>query len=145
MFDFLHLTTSHTNFLAGNQNNITAHKTSAKMMEVEKRGTEELEVPWVEKYRPKEIKDIVGNVETVSRLQIIAEEGNMPNLILAVPAPLNFDFFHFTVVVDGLWFCVSAGFKENSRYVLWGLGSSGDRQDNEHSVPCTRYAGSQLP
>jgi replication factor C subunit 2/4 len=49
-----------------------------------KRGTEDLEVPWVEKYRPKEIKDIVGNVETVSRLQIIASEGNMPNLILAV-------------------------------------------------------------
>lgn len=48
------------------------------------RGTEELEVPWVEKYRPKEIKDIVGNVETVSRLGIIAEEGNMPNLILSV-------------------------------------------------------------
>ncbi len=53
----------------------------------EKRGTEDLEVPWVEKYRPKDIKDIVGNVETVSRLQIIASEGNMPNLILAVRLP----------------------------------------------------------
>jgi len=50
-----------------------------------KRGTEELEMPWVEKFRPKEIKHIVGNVETVSRLGIIAEEGNMPNLILAGP------------------------------------------------------------
>lgn len=38
----------------------------------------------VEKYRPTRIKDIVGNVEAVSRLQIIAEEGNMPNIILAV-------------------------------------------------------------
>ncbi|EFN58376.1 hypothetical protein CHLNCDRAFT_59565 [Chlorella variabilis] len=42
-------------------------------------------LPWVEKYRPTRIKDIVGNVEAVSRLQIIAEEGNMPNIILAGP------------------------------------------------------------
>lgn len=38
----------------------------------------------VEKYRPTRIRDIVGNTEAVSRLQVIAEEGNMPNLILAV-------------------------------------------------------------
>lgn len=38
----------------------------------------------VEKYRPQLIKDIVGNVEAVARLQVISEEGNMPNLILAV-------------------------------------------------------------
>jgi hypothetical protein len=41
-------------------------------------------LPWVEKYRPIEIQDIVGNEETVSRLQVIAEEGNMPNLIITV-------------------------------------------------------------
>lgn len=38
----------------------------------------------VEKYRPTRIRDIVGNVDAVSRLQVIAEEGNMPNIILAV-------------------------------------------------------------
>lgn len=38
----------------------------------------------VEKYRPTLIKDIVGNTEAVSRLQIISEEGNMPHFILAV-------------------------------------------------------------
>ncbi|KAL4432809.1 hypothetical protein ABPG77_008135 [Micractinium sp. CCAP 211/92] len=42
-------------------------------------------LPWVEKYRPTRIKDIVGNVEAVSRLQVIADEGNMPNIILAGP------------------------------------------------------------
>lgn len=42
-------------------------------------------LPWVEKYRPFHIKDIVGNVEAVSRLQIIAEEGNVPNMILSGP------------------------------------------------------------
>ncbi len=38
----------------------------------------------VEKYRPQLVRDIVGNVEAVARLQVIAEEGNMPNMILAV-------------------------------------------------------------
>lgn len=41
------------------------------------------ELPWVEKYRPTNIKDVVGNSEAVARLQVIAEEGNMPNIILA--------------------------------------------------------------
>jgi len=43
------------------------------------------DLPWVEKYRPIYIKDIVGNEEAVSRLQIIAEEGNMPNIIITGP------------------------------------------------------------
>lgn len=38
----------------------------------------------VEKYRPQLVKDVVGNVDAVSRLQVIAEEGNMPNIILSV-------------------------------------------------------------
>jgi len=38
----------------------------------------------VEKYRPALIKDIVGNTDAVERLAVVAEEGNMPNLILAV-------------------------------------------------------------
>ena len=40
----------------------------------------------LEKYRPHVLKDVVGNEEAVARLQIIAAEGNMPNLILAVSA-----------------------------------------------------------
>ncbi|KAK9864520.1 hypothetical protein WJX84_004476 [Apatococcus fuscideae] len=43
------------------------------------------DLPWVEKYRPTLIKDIVGNTEAVSRLQIISEEGNMPHFILSGP------------------------------------------------------------
>ena len=31
------------------------------------------------------MEDIVGNEETVSRLQVLAQQGNMPNLILAGP------------------------------------------------------------
>ena len=39
----------------------------------------------MEKYRPKLLADVVGNEETVSRLQVIADDGNVPNLILAGP------------------------------------------------------------
>ncbi|KAI5437674.1 hypothetical protein KIW84_023695 [Lathyrus oleraceus] len=43
------------------------------------------DVPWVEKYRPSKVVDIVGNEDDVSRLQVIARDGNMPNLILSGP------------------------------------------------------------
>jgi len=42
-------------------------------------------LPWVEKYRPKILKDVVGNDDAVQRLRIIAMEGNMPHLILSGP------------------------------------------------------------
>ncbi|KAL9105560.1 MAG: hypothetical protein Q9227_009304 [Pyrenula ochraceoflavens] len=41
------------------------------------------ELPWVEKYRPLVLDDIVGNVETVERLKIIAKDGNMPHVIIS--------------------------------------------------------------
>ncbi|CDK26489.1 unnamed protein product [Kuraishia capsulata CBS 1993] len=43
----------------------------------------QLELPWVEKYRPQVLKDIVGNEETIEALERIAEEGNMPHLIIS--------------------------------------------------------------
>jgi replication factor C subunit 2/4 len=42
-------------------------------------------VPWVEKYRPQTMDDVVGNADTVARLRVIAKEGNLPNLMLAGP------------------------------------------------------------
>ncbi|RWW42084.1 hypothetical protein BHE74_00052392, partial [Ensete ventricosum] len=41
------------------------------------------DVPWVEKYRPSKVSDIVGNGDAISRLEVIARDGNMPNLILS--------------------------------------------------------------
>lgn len=59
------------------------------------------ELPWLEKvrgrnsdapdliffplqYRPVFLDDIVGNEETINRLKVIAQEGNMPNIIISV-------------------------------------------------------------
>jgi replication-associated recombination protein RarA len=41
--------------------------------------------PWIEKYRPEYLSEIVGNEEAVSRLAAIAQVGNLPNIILAGP------------------------------------------------------------
>ena len=38
----------------------------------------------VEKYRPIVLDDVVGNSETVERLKVIAEDGNMPHIIISV-------------------------------------------------------------
>lgn len=38
----------------------------------------------VEKYRPFKLEDIVGNSETVERLKVIAEDGNVPHIIISV-------------------------------------------------------------
>lgn len=43
------------------------------------------QVPWIEKYRPQLLQDVVGNEETLVRLQAIARDGNLPNLILCGP------------------------------------------------------------
>uniref|UniRef100_A0A448YVS4 AAA+ ATPase domain-containing protein n=1 Tax=Pseudo-nitzschia multistriata TaxID=183589 RepID=A0A448YVS4_9STRA len=43
------------------------------------------QVPWIEKYRPRKLEDVVGNEETLVRLQAIAKDGNLPNLILCGP------------------------------------------------------------
>lgn len=42
-----------------------------------------LELPWVEKYRPRTLDDIVGNEDTIARLKQIAIHGNMPNMIIS--------------------------------------------------------------
>ncbi|KAI9460565.1 P-loop containing nucleoside triphosphate hydrolase protein [Lactarius psammicola] len=41
------------------------------------------ELPWVEKYRPHLLDDIVGNSDTISRLKVIAKDGNVPHLIIS--------------------------------------------------------------
>ena len=53
-------------------------------------------LPWVEKYRPKTLDEVVGNTETLIRLQAVASEGNMPNLILVGMLMFSFCASHFS-------------------------------------------------
>ncbi|KAH8835459.1 P-loop containing nucleoside triphosphate hydrolase protein [Flagelloscypha sp. PMI_526] len=41
------------------------------------------ELPWVEKYRPSNLDDVVGNEETIDRLKVIARDGNCPHIIIS--------------------------------------------------------------
>ena len=50
-----------------------------------KPGSRKANQPWVEKYRPVYLTDVVGNTETVRRLEAIAQGGNLPNIILSGP------------------------------------------------------------
>jgi replication factor C small subunit len=43
-------------------------------------------LPWVEKYRPKRLEDVVGQKHVIERLKKFAEIGDMPNLLFAGPA-----------------------------------------------------------
>ena len=42
--------------------------------------------PWVEKYRPKKLEDIVGQKQIVARLEKYVGEESMPNLMFTGPA-----------------------------------------------------------
>ncbi|KAG9314013.1 putative replication factor C subunit 4 [Chiua virens] len=37
----------------------------------------------VEKYRPQKLDDVVGNVDTIERLKVIARDGNCPHIIIS--------------------------------------------------------------
>jgi len=46
----------------------------------------------VEKYRPLLLSDIVGNSDTIERLKVIAEDGNVPHIIISVSFSLSLTF-----------------------------------------------------
>ncbi len=54
-------------------------------MDTAKKSTPVYELPWVEKYRPQVLADVLGNENVISRLRSVAVNGNMPNLLLAGP------------------------------------------------------------
>jgi predicted ATPase with chaperone activity len=66
-------------------NNKIMDASNKENKENQKSGSSSYEVPWIEKYRPQKLEDVVGNEETLIRLQSIAKDGNLPNLILCGP------------------------------------------------------------
>ncbi|KDN36284.1 P-loop containing nucleoside triphosphate hydrolase protein [Tilletiaria anomala UBC 951] len=46
-------------------------------------GTPAYELPWVEKYRPLKLDDVVGNKPTIERLKVIQRDGNVPHLLIS--------------------------------------------------------------
>ncbi len=49
----------------------------------------DVELPWVEKYRPKSLSEVVGQRELVDRLKSFVEVRNMPHLLFAGPAGIG--------------------------------------------------------
>lgn len=45
-----------------------------------------LQLPWVEKYRPSRISEVVGQTAVTNRLQSYLNSGNVPNLLFSGPA-----------------------------------------------------------
>lgn len=46
----------------------------------------QIELPWVEKYRPSSLRDVVGHEEITARLRNYAEKKNLPNMLFSGPA-----------------------------------------------------------
>jgi replication factor C subunit 2/4 len=42
-------------------------------------------LPWIEKYRPTSLSEVVGNNEAVGKLQVILENKSIPNMIISGP------------------------------------------------------------
>lgn len=54
----------------------------------------------VEKYRPNVLDDVVGNVDTIDRLKVIAKDGNCPHIIISVSFT-RLGFFRCTDISRG--------------------------------------------
>lgn len=42
-------------------------------------------IPWLEKYRPEVLDDVVGNTDAIERFKNFGQTGNIPNFLLTGP------------------------------------------------------------
>ncbi|CAF4286028.1 unnamed protein product [Rotaria socialis] len=59
--------------------------TQTKEIDVISKSVVTKHTPWLEKYRPAKLDDIVGNEEAILRLAHFARQGNLPNIIISGP------------------------------------------------------------
>lgn len=76
----------------------------------------------VEKYRPRVLDDVVGNGDTISRLRVIAKDGNVPHLIISVRPFFQGCFVFATQLSKG-----DAWYRENNEHTLSGTSVIGRR------------------
>lgn len=61
----------------------------------------------VEKYRPTTFQEIVGNEETVAKLEVFAKQGNVPNIIIAVRIPVMQKVLSVLFIIFSIFFSSS--------------------------------------
>ncbi|MHA1519433.1 MAG: AAA family ATPase [Promethearchaeota archaeon] len=59
-----------------------------------------LELPWVEKYRPKTLKNIISQSITIQTLQKFIEKGSLPHLIFTGPAGIGKTSTAYSLIND---------------------------------------------
>ena len=79
----------------------------------------DFEMPWVEKYRPQLLEDVVGNERTISQLNTISAQGNMPNLLLVGPPGCG--------KTTSIWCLARQMLGETARQAVCELNASDDR------------------
>jgi hypothetical protein len=71
----------------------------------------------VEKYRPRALDDVVGNGDTISRLKVIAKDGNVPHLIISVRPFFKCSVFRLDLTVKRE--CRASG--KQRAYTVWHI------------------------
>lgn len=47
--------------------------------------SQSIDTPWIEKYRPKTLDEVVGNKDIISTLKVLVSSGNIPHFVLSGP------------------------------------------------------------
>ncbi len=95
--------------------------------------------PWVERYRPQSLDDVVGQTEIVKRLKIFVKDRNMPHLLFAGPAGTGKTTSALALIRDML----GKNMKHNSTYLE--LNASDARGINVIRTDVKDFAKTQAP
>ena len=70
---------------------------------------EAAQMPWVEKYRPSKLEDLVGHEDITSIIQRLIDNDNLPHLLLyGPPGTGKVCFGIMCIIIAHLWYIVSS-------------------------------------